>query len=226
MRKGTGVTESMSFEITDFFTGLIRRITGETGDLKHPQMKKIGVLIIVGLIGVLLLLFSLSPRLGNLSGNQVNHGPVAYDRDPLIPGIGGVDLTGDEARLEHQLAEVLSQIKGAGEVSIKITFEAGRFYDYVENETHEQNTSKELDTQGLTRETTQTRRSGEIVVTQERSTGLTVPVIRSFTEPRVQGALVVADGAGDIQVKSAIIEAVTTLLAIPYHKVVVLPRQR
>ena len=80
--------------------------------------------------------------------------------------------------------------------------------------------------QGASRETTQVRESGEIVTTQERTTGSALPVVRSFREPQIQGVLVVADGAKDIAVKKTLIEAVTTLFNIPYHKVAVLPRKR
>lgn len=212
--------------IIDFLAGLVKRADGGMGDIKPPQLQKIGILVFIGLIGVLLLLFSFSPRLSRQSGTQGDLSRIRGDQTLTTTGIGGYSLTEDEARLERRLAEILSQVQGAGRVGVKVTFVSGRFYDYAENLTHEENTSRESDTQGTSRETTQTRKSGEIVTTQERTTGLAVPVVRNFTEPRIQGVLVVADGAKDVKVKKALIEAVTTLLDIPYHKVAVLPRQR
>jgi len=212
--------------IIDFLAGLVKRADGGMGDIKPPQLQKIGILVFIGLIGVLLLLFSFSPRLSRQSGTQGDLSRTSGDRTPATTGIGGYGLTEDEARLERRLAEILSQVQGAGRVGVKVTFVSGRLYDYAENQTNEENTSRESDTQGTSRETTQTRKSGEIVTTQERTTGLAVPVVRNFTEPRIQGVLVVADGAKDVKVKKALIEAVTTLLDIPYHKVAVLPRQR
>jgi len=163
-----------------------------------------------------------------LSSPSGNRGDLSHTREDqaFATTESGYGLTDDEVHLERRLAEILSQVQGAGLVSVKVTFLSGRFYDYAENQTHEENVSRELDTQGATRETTQTRKSGEIVTTQERTTGLAVPVVRNFTEPKIQGVLVVADGAKDAKVKKALIEAVTTLLDIPYHKVAVLPRQR
>lgn len=204
----------------------MKRAESGMGDMKPPQLRKIGVLVFVGLIGILLLLFSFSPRLSSPSGAQADLGWTGQDRVLTKGVIGGVDLTEDQALIERSLAEILSQVQGAGRVGVKVTFETGRLYDYAENETHEQNTSRESDAQGITRETTQVRRSGEIVTTQERTTGLVLPVVRNFQEPRIQGVLVVADGAKDVAVKKALIEAVTTLFDIPYHKVAVLPRKR
>ena len=194
--------------------------------MKPLQLQKISVLVVIGLIGVLLLLFSFSSRLSSPSGTQVDPSRTAGDRTPATTGVGGSSLSEDEARLERRLAEILSQVQGAGRVGVKVTFDTGRFYDYAENQTTEESSSRELDAQGITRETIQVRKSGEVVTTQERTTGLAVPVVRNFTEPKIQGVLVVADGAKDIKVQKALIEAVTTLLNIPYHKVVVLPRQR
>lgn len=212
--------------IIDFLTGLLKRAGGGMEDIKPPQLQKIGILVVIGLIGILLLLFSFSPKLSSPSVTQADPGRTRQDQTLAAGGIGGGDLTEDEARLERSLAEILAQVQGAGRVSVKITFEAGRFYDYAENETHEENISRELDTQGVTRETTQVRKSGEIVTTQERTTGSALPVVRNFREPRIQGVLVVAEGAKDVAVKKALIEAVTTLFDIPYHKVAVLPRKR
>ncbi len=157
----------------------------------------------MGLIGVLLLLFSFSPKLSGPSGTQVDLGRARQDQALAGAGTGGASLAEDEARLERRLAEILSQVQGgAGRVGVKVTFLAGRVYDYAENEMYEESASRESDAQGMTRETTQTRKSGEIVTTQERTTGLAMPVVRNHTEPpRIQGVVVVADGARDISVK-------------------------
>lgn len=222
----TGTVRSVGSSIIDFLSGLFKRPDSGMGDIKPPQLQKIGILVFVGCIGVLLLLLSFSTRLGSPSGTQADLGLTRQGQALNVTGIGGGSVSEDEVRLERRLAEILTQVQGAGRVGVKVSFETGRFYNYAENQTHEENISRESDTQGTTRETAQKRTSGEIVTTQERTTGVAVPVVRNFTEPRIQGVLVVADGAKDVKVKKALIEAVTTLLDIPYHKVAVLPRQR
>lgn len=216
----------MGSPIIEFLTKIVKSIEGEAEDLKQPKLKRIGFLLIIGLIGVLLLLLSFSPKLGSPSGTQADLGRTGSDRVLTTAGPGGSSLAEDEVRLERRIAEILTQVQGAGRVSVKVTFDVGRMYDYAENQTHEENMSRESDTGGITRETSQTRKSDEIVITQDRATGIAVPVVRNFTEPKIQGVLVVADGAKDVKVQRALIEAVTTLLDIPYHKVAVLPRQR
>jgi len=212
--------------IVEFLSRLLGSKDGEPGDLKDPQLRKIGWLLIVGILGVLLLIFSFSPRLSSPSGTSTSPRLATGDGAASVTG-GMVPGTGeDEARLERKLAEILSQVAGAGRVNVKVSFNTGRAYDYAENATREESTSRELDSRGVTRETTQVRTSQQMVTTQERGGGLAMPVVRNTAEPHIQGVLVVADGAKDTKVKRALAEAVTTLLDVPLHKVAVLPRQR
>lgn len=217
----------MTTGFADFIMKLFEGKGGDANDLKAPQLRRIGWLIAVGLIGALILVIGFSPRLHSPSQTPANppHG-VTEDARAVAAAGSDAGLGPDETRLERDLAEILSQVRGAGRVTVKVSFSTGRAYDYAENATREESTTTERDSGGVTRETMQARTSGEVVTTQERTGGLAVPVVRSVMEPRVQGVLVVSDGAGDPRVKGALTDAVTTLLDIPPHKVAVLPRER
>ncbi len=202
---------------------------GEAGqDLKAPQIRKIGWLVLAGLVGILLLVIGFSPRLQSPSqapgtprpGATGGAAPVAAGATP------GAGSESGESHLEHRLEEILRQVEGAGRVSVKVTFATGRMYDYAENASREESTTREHDGEGVRRETTEVRTTGEVVTTQDRGSGYAVPVVRNVLEPRVQGVLVVSDGARDARVRSALSDAVATLLDIPPHRVAVLPRQR
>ena len=220
----------MAQGIMDFIAKLLEGRDEVGGGLKAPQIRKIGWLILVGLVGVLLLIIGFSPRLQSPSGTPGTPRPGATDgAAPVAAGPGAAAVYGagsDESHLERRLEEILRQVEGAGRVSVKLTFGTGRMYEYAENATREESTMREHDSGGVRRETTEVRTSGEVVTTQERGTGYAVPVVRNVLEPRVQGVLVVSDGARDARVKSALTEAVATVLDIPPHKVAVLPRQR
>ncbi|MEW6106264.1 MAG: stage III sporulation protein AG [Bacillota bacterium] len=220
----------MAQGIIDLIAKLLEGRDEAGGGLKAPQIRKIGWLILVGLVGVLLLVIGFSPRLQSPSGTPGMPRPGATDGAAPVaagPGAEAVDVLGShESYLERRLEEILRQIEGAGRVSVKLTFATGRMYEYAENATREESTTREHDSGGVRRETTEVRTSGEVVTTQERGTGYAVPVVRNVLEPRVQGVLVVSDGARDARVRSALTEAVATVLDIPPHKVAVLPRQR
>lgn len=216
----------MATGFADFIMKLFEGKGGDVNDLKAPQLRRIGWLIAIGIIGALILAIGFSPRLQSPSQTPANPPRrIIEDARAVAAGSGG-GLDSDEARLERNLAEILSQVKGAGRVTVKVSFSTGRAYDYAENATREESTTRERDSGGVTRETTEVRTSGEVVTAQEKAGGLAVPVVRSVMEPRVQGVLVVSEGAGDPRVKGALTDAVTTLLDIPPHKVAVLPRER
>lgn len=220
----------MAQGIMDYIARLLEG-KGEAGSgLKTPQIRKIGWLLLIGLVGVILLVIGFSPRLQGPPGTSGTPRPEATDgAAPVVAGswTGGADPLGSqESYLERRLEEILRQVEGAGRVSVKLTFATGRMYEYAENATREESSTTERDSAGVRRETTEVRTSGEVVTTQERGSGYAVPVVRNVLEPRVQGVLVVSDGARDARVRTALTEAVATVLDIPPHKVAVLPRQR
>jgi stage III sporulation protein AG len=203
---------------------------GEGGSLKAPQIRRIGWLILIGLVGVILLIIGFSPRPQGPQGSSVTPSPRGTDGPAPVIAASGTGEAGSlesrESYLERRLEEILREVQGAGRVSVTLTFATGRMYEYAENATREESSTTEQDSAGVRRETKEVRTSGEVVTTQERGTGYAVPVVRNVLEPRVQGVLVVSDGASDAGVRTALTEAVATVLDIPPHKVAILPRQR
>lgn len=103
-------------------------------------------------------------------------------------------VTVSEPVLERQLEEILSQIKGAGQVRVLLTEESGRETVY---QTDSQTDSDE----------TGTRRTDDTVLVEDSSrteTGL----IRQTLQPTYRGAVILCRGAADPGVKLAIVEAV------------------
>ncbi|HHY31853.1 MAG TPA: hypothetical protein GX515_02345 [Firmicutes bacterium] len=223
----------MTQTIADLIAKLLEGRSDEGSGLKPPQIRRIAWLVLAGLVGVLLLLIGFSSRFqGPSTTPGTPRTDVTRGATPVAAGSGSAaydtpDAIGSqESSLERALEEILRQVEGAGRVSVKLTFATGRMYEYAENATREESSTTEQDSSGVKRETTEVRTSGEVVTTQERGTGYAVPVVRNVLEPRVQGVLVVSDGASDARVRSALTEAVATVLDIPPHKVAVLPRQR
>lgn len=123
--------------------------------------------------------------------------------------------------LEEQLVEILGQIDGAGRVSVTLTYADSGQMEYAVNvnstlrQTEEQ-TDGEKDT---SLEEVQSR---EVVLVDGNREAL----VQREVGPRVQGVLVVADGAGDANVCRVMTDAVVGLLGVPTHRVVVCQRQR
>ena len=113
--------------------------------------------------------------------------------------------------LEQKLTNVLSRVKGAGNVTVMITLDGSPEIKYARDE--------DSRTSNNSNSTTTTSSSTPIIV---NSGGESTPLIATESMPQVKGVMVVSSGASDIGVKLDILNAVSTLLDISQEKVVVL----
>ena len=124
---------------------------------------------------------------------------------PASAEIGESNCHNEEAILEEKLVNILSQVEGAGRVSVAVTLAEGAEAVYATD-----NDSREATEQ------------------QERSSSLTeindAPVLVKELFPKVQGAVVVAEGAGDPLVKERLCEAATSLLGIRSSQVAIIEK--
>ena len=84
-------------------------------------------------------------------------------------------------------------------------------------------TSEERDNEGGVRTIVETQSNKQVVVI--RKDGEDEPVIIKRSTPEIKGVLIVAEGASSSQVKQKIINAASTLLDVPVHKISVLPNK-
>ena len=123
--------------------------------------------------------------------------------------------------MEQKLKNMLEQIEGVGKVSVMITVsESGK--DIIEKDVNvNQQVKLETDSQGGTRNDTQSQEEKETVFTVNDQ-GENVPMIVQKQMPQVKGVLVIAQGAGKNSVKENIIQAVKVLFDISEHNIKVI----
>ncbi len=104
--------------------------------------------------------------------------------------------------IDDELSKILSEIKGAGEVSVMIVKDNEGLKSYS------------CDTDGNQKKTVILNKQGgeEALVSEEIA-------------PRIRGVLIVADGGGKSSVKEALIKSTQTVLGIAPHKIVVCERK-
>lgn len=107
-----------------------------------------------------------------------------------------------EKALCEQLENVISQIEGVGKVSIMITFEGSASNEY------------QTDT-----DTSETEEKQKTVIIGNKEA-----LIKSITNPKVAGVLVVCEGGDSLKVKERVINAVSTVLNISSGRVYVTNR--
>ncbi|MBZ2173748.1 sporulation stage III protein AG [Schnuerera sp. xch1] len=116
--------------------------------------------------------------------------------------------------LEKKLESILSQLKGVGTVQVMITLEDTTEKVPAFNTTKNNETTKELDSQGGTREIVREDTTIQIVTEGEGS-----PIVLKEIKPTIKGIIVIAEGAENLEVKEMLYEAVKTVLGISGNKV-------
>jgi stage III sporulation protein AG len=122
--------------------------------------------------------------------------------------------------LEARLEQVLSQIDGAGKVKAMVTLSYGKEIVLSQDQTTDESVSKETDSEGGVREVTSSRIEVKNIIITEN--GKQKPLIVKEIQPKVEGAIIVAEGGGKAVIKEAIVSSVSAALGIDAHKVHVL----
>lgn len=125
-----------------------------------------------------------------------------------------VEQTNNNSSLEAKLKNVLSQIEGAGELDVMITFESSQEIQPAYNSNSTTENTKEVDSQGGERTTTTSSENKTMI-----TSGSSNPVVIKTNEAKIKGVIVVATGANDAKVKETLYSAVQTALQISGHQV-------
>ncbi len=163
-----------------------------TENIKTNRKLQIGLAILLAFVLVLCyFLFIRSPSSNNQDEGQqsvITSSAEAY-----------------ASNLESKLENVLSQVKGAGEVSVLVTLGSGFEYVYATEEEIRETSS------GTTTTSTIILVSGE-------------PVLVKEIYPEINGVLVSATGADDISVKVNLITAIQTVIDVANEDITILTR--
>ena len=115
--------------------------------------------------------------------------------------------------LAQQLEATLSQVAGAGSVTVSLTYQDHGDYQYLT----EENRTEKNNQQGS---------ESTSAVTLAKSGGQGQPVLVNQGLPNIQGAVLIAEGGGDPTVKAALTEAAANLLGVGQHRITVLPKKQ
>lgn len=126
--------------------------------------------------------------------------------------------------LEKKLENILSTVKGVGEVKVFINYSESSSVEPLYDETTTTSTTEEGDSSGGTRNVTETETQKDVVFSEK--SGNKEPVTQKTTMPVIQGAIVTAEGAEDVTVKTNIISAIGAVTGLSIDKVQVFEMQK
>ena len=220
---------------------LWEKITGSIGadGLEPPKWFRRDNLLILVLLGVLLFIVALPVKkeapattdTGTEITEQYNAGILTSSgqqnvtqQDTVDVGTQAVTAGSTEeyaAYLEEKLKKMLESIRGVGEVEVMITLESSEERIVEKDMTAERSQTEEQDSAGGTR-TVSSSNTGYQTVYQEGSQGS--PFVVKTLTPKVEGVLVVAEGAGKGNMTGEITQIAQALFGVEAHKVKVLEK--
>lgn len=119
--------------------------------------------------------------------------------------------------LEVKLKNILSKIQGVGQVEVFINYSESSEVIPMYNENSQTSLTEETDTSGGVRKIQETDTQKEIIYQED--SGSKEVITQKVIEPKVEGAIITAEGAGDVNVKTNIIQAVEATTGLATHKI-------
>lgn len=123
----------------------------------------------------------------------------------------------DYSNLDKKLENILQNINGVGEVKVFINYSESRELVAMYNENSKASSTEETDTSGGIRKIEQKDTQKDIVY--QENNGEKIPITQKIVQPKIEGAIITAKGAKDVNVKTNIIQAVEAATGLATHKI-------
>lgn len=178
---------------------------------KDNSKKFMTNLTVLIFLGIALIILS-----NSFTGTKViNSSNTEHSEEKVIEETLEEELIGDyEKKIKSELKEILSEIKGVGEVKVMVNLEDTAERIPAFNTTTVNENTNENDSTGGARKVIREDLKQEVVT----AGGDSLMIIKEV-KPNVKGVIVVAEGAEDIIVKEKLYSAVKTVLGISGNKV-------
>ena len=148
---------------------------------------------------------------------ESNETPYKQLAENLDSKINSNNKEFNEYNLEQSLEDILSKMAGVGKVQVLVTYSETSEVVAMYNEKNTSNNTEETDTNGGTRKISQTDTDKEIIY--EEKNGEKVPITQKVIMPKIEGAVITAEGAGNINVKTNIIQAVSAATGLSTYRI-------
>ena len=122
-----------------------------------------------------------------------------------------------DSDLKEQLEDILQNINGVGKVKVLITYSQTSQVLPLYNEDTSKKDTEEKDKTGGTRIVTETDTKKDVIF--HETNGNKMPITQSVISPKVEGAIVTAQGANNMAVKTDIIQAVAAVTGLSSHQI-------
>ena len=188
--------------------GLVDLIQQLGGKVKVP----VAALLFMLIVGGILLTYLPEKKVEEvMSGNVV--GETATNQKS---NLSSTSTLAYEELLEMRMETILTSLEGAGVTKVMVTT-SGSTEKVLAEEVVQNSLDIDETTQAGNKKTSEKQDIERKIVKEKGDT----PFVVKETKPQVEGVLVLAQGADDVNIKNAIIQSVSSLLDVPVHKIAV-----
>lgn len=195
-----------------------KRIQQLTGGKK---LRKDQCLILI-LVGMLLCVISLptdqekgKSRIRDMTDDKVGAEQM-FEPTKEEDGNGGY-----AEQWEEKLEESLRFVEGAGKVRVLITLAGSEEQILIRDGKEEVSDTLETDAAGGSRRISETKMDKSVVRTVDEN-GKEIPLVVRTITPKVEGVVVIAQGAGSESVRRDIIEAIQVLFEVDMNRIAII----
>lgn len=142
---------------------------------------------------------------------------TTYKQLALENNINSNNQESSEYNLEQSLEDILSKMYGVGKVDVLITYSQSSEIVAMYNEKYTSSSTEETDTNGGTRKIEENDTDKEIIF--EEVNGEKTPITQKVVMPKIEGAIITAEGAGDANIKTNIIQAVSAATGLSTYRI-------
>ena len=141
---------------------------------------------------------------------------LASSKDGAEKNINSNNLD-DTENLENKLKNILSKIQGVGEVEVCLNYSETSEVVAMYNENSITSTTEETDDTGGSRKIEETDIKKDVIF--EENDGTKTPITAKVIKPKIEGAIITAQGVNNAEIKNNIIQAVEAVTGLATHKI-------
>lgn len=191
---------------------LIQKITDKV-QLKGNK-KTLENLVVFVIILIITIIFINYIWNGDKEKNQNNNESISVLKNNDLK-IEQVDVSNNS--LEFEIENMLKKLDGVEDASVLITYEETNRIVPMYNEDTQESKTEEEDNQGGVRTINESSSKKEVVY--EENNGTKKVVTSKIVTPQIKGAVIMAKGANNVNVKTNIIQAVQAATGLATHKI-------
>lgn len=183
---------------------------GENGKRKTENLVVFAIVLIITVVAMNYI----------LSGKKDKTNKTIQSEDKVLAQKNGdsqVENKDNKQDIETRLENILSNIKGVGNVKVLITYSQESTVIPMYDEDTSTSITEEQDSGGGSRTVNESTSKKDIIY--EENNGVKTPITQSIINPKIEGAIVTAKGANDANVKTNIIQAVEAVTGLATYKI-------